>query len=102
MKYVIIFFAFFALNTTVNAQTKTKKQVTHQMKHSNQDYVTIKDGNMMMMKNGKKMEMDNDVTMKNGTVCMKDGICKMKNGKTMMMKNGDKCYMDGKMGKRGK
>ena len=25
MKYVIIFFALFALNTTVNAQTKTKK-----------------------------------------------------------------------------
>ena len=102
MKYVIIFFALFALNTTVNAQTKTKKQTTHQMKHAKEDCVMMKDGNMMMMKNGKMMEMENDMTMKNGTVCMKDGTCKMKNGKTMMMKNGDKCYMDGRMGKTGK
>ena len=102
MKYVIIFFALFALNTTVNAQTKTKKQTTHQMKHAKEDCVMMKDGSMMMMKNGKMMEMENDVTMKNGTVCMKDGTCKMKNGKTMMMKNGDKCYMDGRMSKMGK
>ena len=102
MKYVIIFFALFALNTTVNAQTKTKKQTTHQMKHAKEDCVMMKNGKMMMMKNGKMMEMENDMTMKNGTVCMKDGTCKMKNGKTMMMKNGDKCFMDGRMMKMDK
>ena len=102
MKYVIIFLAFFALNTSVTAQTKTKKQTTQQMKNAKEDCVMMKDGTMMMMKNGKMMEMDKDVTMKNGTVCMKDGTCKMKNGKTMMMKNGDKCYMDGRMMKMGK
>ena len=102
MKYALIFFALFALNTTVNAQTKTKKNTTHQMKHAKEDCVMMKDGTMMMMKNGKMMEMENDVTMKNGTVCMTDGTCKMKNGKTMMMKNGDKCYMDGRMVKMGK
>ena len=46
----------------------------------------MKDGTMMMMKKGKMMEMEIDVTMKNGTVCTKDGTCKMKNGKTMIMK----------------
>ena len=92
MKYVIIFFALFALNTTVNAQTK--KNTTHQMRHAKEDCVMMKDGNMMMMKKGKMMEMENDVTMKNGTVCMTDGTCKMKNG--------DKCYMDGRMMKMGK
>ena len=97
MKYVIIFLALFAFNTTVNAQTKTKKPAMHQMSKSKMDCVMMKNGTMMMMKNGKMMEMDHDMTMKNGTVCMKDGTCKMKNGKTMMMKNGDKCYMDGKM-----
>ncbi len=97
MKYAIILFALFAFNTAVNAQTKTKKHAMHHMNHSMKDCVMMKDGTMMMMKNGKMMEMDHDMTMKNGTVCMKDGTCKMKNGKTMMMKNGDKCYMDGKM-----
>ena len=97
MKYVIILFALFAINTTVNAQTKSKKHAMHHTDHSIKDCVMMKDGTMMMMKKGKMMEMENDVTMKNGTVCMTDGTCKMKNGKTMMMKNGDKCYMDGSM-----
>ena len=102
MKYVIILFALFAINTTANAQTKSKKQAMHHTSHSKQDCVMMKDDKMMVMKKGKMMEMENDVTMKNGTVCMKDGTCKMKNGKTMMMKNGDKCYMDGRMMKMGK
>ena len=100
MKYIIIFFALFALNTTVNAQTKTN--TTHQMRHAKEDCVMMKDGTMMMMKKGKMMETEIDVTMKNGTVCTKDGTCKMKNGKPMMMKNGDKCYMDRRMMKMGK
>ena len=99
MKYAIIFLVLFALNTTVNAQTKTKKSTTHQMNHSSKDCVMMKDGTMMMMKNGKMMQMEKDMTMKNGTVCKMDGTCKMKNGKTMKMKNGDKCYMDGRMEK---
>ena len=102
MKYVIILFALFALNTTVNAQTKTKHHAKHHMHSAGKDCVMMKDGTMMMMKNGKMMKMENDVAMKNGMVCMTDGTCKMKNGKTMMMKNGDKCYMDGRMGKMDK
>ena len=102
MKYVIILFALVALNTTVNAQTKTKHHAKHHMHSSAKDCVMMKDGTMMMMKNGKMMTMENDMTMKDGTVCMKDGTCKMKNGKTMMMKNGDKCYMNGKMMKMDK
>ena len=79
IKYVIIFFALFALNTTVNAQTKTKKY--------NSSNETCKGGLRYDERRqydddekGKMMEMANDVTMKNGTVCMKDGTCKMKNG----------------------
>ena len=48
MKYVIIFFALFALKTTVNGQTK--KNTTHQMRHAKEDCVMMKDGTMMMMK----------------------------------------------------
>lgn len=73
MKYIIILIALFALNTAVNAQTKTKHPAKNHMNSSAKDSVMMKDGAMMMMKNGKMMEMENDVTMKNGTVCMKDG-----------------------------
>ena len=99
MKYVIVFLALFAFNTTVNAQTKTKKSATYQTRNSSKDCVMMKDGTMMMMKNGKMMQMEQDMTMKNGTVCKMDGTCKMKNGKTMKMKSGDKCYTDGRMEK---
>lgn len=101
MKYVLIVLAAFVLNTTVNAQNGTSAKKMHygKMNHSMKDCVMMKDGKMMMMKNGKMMIMDKDMTMSDGTVCMKDGTCKMKNGKTMMMKEGEMCYMNGKMGK---
>ena len=101
MKIVLFLIAAFIFNISANAQTgKTMHKMNHsKMNHSMQDCVMMKDGKMMMMKNGKMMEMDKDMTMSDGTVCMKDGTCKMKNGKTMMMKDGQKCYMNGKMGK---
>lgn len=77
-------------------------KMTHHKKNSMhhgmmKDCVMMKDGKMMVMKNGKKMPMTEDMTMSNGMVCMKDGTCKMKDGTTMVMKNGEKCTMDGKM-----
>ena len=101
MKYILIVVAAFVFNTTVNAQNSNAANKMHhgKMKHSMKDCVMMKDGKMMMMKNGKMMMMDKDMTMSDGTVCMKDGTCKMKNGKTMMMKEGETCDMHGKMGK---
>ncbi len=101
MKKIFFLIAAFVITMAANAQTDTAMhKTTHsKMQHSMKDCVMMKDGKMMMMKNGKMMDMDKDMTMSDGTVCMKDGTCKMKDGKTMMMKEGDKCYMDGKMGK---
>ena len=63
------------------------------------DCVMMKDGKMMVMKNGQTIGMDKDMTMSNGTMVMKDGSVKMKDGTTMMMKEGDCIYMNGKMSK---
>lgn len=59
----------------------------------------MKDGKLMVMKNGKTMPMQKDMTMKNGTKCMTTGECTMKDGKKMMMKENDCMEMSGKMGK---
>ena len=104
MKIILIIISAFTISSSVFAQEKMDNMKMTQKKtsmHHNamKDCVMMKDGKMMMMKNGKMMDMDKDMTMSNGTVCMKDGTCKMKNGKTMKMKDGDKCYMNGKMGK---
>jgi hypothetical protein len=63
------------------------------------DCVMMEDGKMMVMKGGKTMQMDKEMTLQNGTMVMSDGSVKMKNGKTAMLKNGDCVYMNGKMSK---
>ena len=61
------------------------------------DGVMMKDGKMMVMKEGKTMKMEKDMTMSDGTMVMTDGQVKMKDGKTMKMKDGQMVMMDGKV-----
>ena len=63
------------------------------------DCCMMKDGKMMVMKDGKTIPMEKDMTMKNGTKCTTTGECTMKDGKKMMMNEGDCMDMNGKMGK---
>ena len=78
------------ISFTANAQTQKKSSAM-------KDCCMMKDGKMMVMKNGKTMPMTKDMVMKNGTKCMTNGECKMKDGKKMMMKEGDCMDMSGKM-----
>ena len=102
MKKILFILLLSAPASGLFAQDSKPKMHDSSMTHMGnmkKDCVIMKDGKMMMMKGGKMMDMDKDMTMSNGTVCMKDGTCKMKNGKIMKMKEGDKCNMDGKMTK---
>lgn len=89
-----IFLMFISFNA--NAQTNKPSSKT---KHSTmiKDCCMMKDGKMMVMKDGVSMPMEKDMVMKNGTTCMTNGECKMKDGKTMMMKEGECMDMNGKM-----
>lgn len=73
-----------------------KKEQKMDMK---KDHVMMMGGQMKMVKDGKEMPMENEMTMGNGTKVMADGMCTKKDGTTMKMKNGDMMDMDGKMGK---
>jgi hypothetical protein len=57
--------------------------------------VMMRDGKMMVRKDGKTMEMDSDMTMPNGEKVMRDGRVMTKDGKSRMMKNGDAMDMKG-------
>lgn len=94
MKKITMLFATLILATGIFAQ-ESKTKMDHKMK----DCVMMKDGKMMVRKEGKTMDMDQDMTMQNGAVVMKDGTVKWKNGKTTKLKDGDCVYMDGKMTK---
>lgn len=85
-----LFFLMFALvfSTSIWAQDGKMK-----------DHVMMKDGKMWVMKDGKTMMMDKDMTMSNGTMVSTTGKVTMSDGKSMMMKNGDMMDMEGMMGK---
>ena len=107
MKKLFIVMVASTLCTGLFAQTDKDKKM-EKMEHAGKmekgsmkmkDCVMMEDGKMMVMKNGETMALDNDMTMKNGTMVMKDGTVKMKDGKTMTLKNGECVYMDGRMSK---
>jgi len=70
---------------------ETKKEKTVK------DHVMMMDGKMMVVKDGKSMAMDKEMTMGNGCKVMTNGKVVMKDGKEMMMKEGEMMSMDGKM-----
>jgi hypothetical protein len=61
------------------------------------DHIMMKDGKVMMIKEGKSMPMDKELTLTNGSKVTVDGTVTMKDGTTMMMKEGDMMSMDGEM-----
>jgi len=61
------------------------------------DCVHMKGGKMMMMKDGKEMVMDNDMTMSDGSKVTTAGEHVTKDGKKMKLKDGDMVMMDGSM-----
>ena len=95
MKKLFFLFLVCFLAVGVQAQSTGKMKMTHKSGAMGKDCVMMDDGKMMVMKGGKTMAMDQDMTMSNGTMVMSDGTVKMKNGKTMMLKNGDCVWMNG-------
>ena len=85
--------------SVAHAQTTPPKPSTPAAaKSGHGDYMTMKDGQMMMSHGGKMMPMTKDMKMADGTMCMTDGTCMMKDGTSMKMKEGDHCMMqNGKM-----
>ena len=79
------------------AQDKEKKM--DKMHASMKDCVMMHDGKMMVMKNGKMTDMTEDITLKNGTMIMKDGSVMMKDGTNKVLKEGEAVDMEGKIGK---
>jgi hypothetical protein len=103
-KLLILASVFVCTAGAVSAQDSTGQKMNKmdhgKMDHKMKDCVMMKDGKMMVMKDGQKTEMTEDMTLTNGTTVMKDGSVKTSDGKTMTLKNGDWVDMDGKMGSK--
>ncbi len=78
------------------AQAQTFPKMAHIAKEAPTNYCTLKDGKMIMMKNGKAIPMMASMTMSDGTKCLADGTCQRKDGTTYKMKEGECMIMNGK------
>jgi len=97
--------SFTASNSYAQTNMDHSKMDHSNMDHSKMDHskmddcCMMKDGKMMVIKDGKTTPMEEEMTMKNGTKCMTNGMCTMKDGKKMQMKDGECMDMSGMMEK---
>ena len=59
------------------------------------DQIVMKDGRLVVYKNGKQSDMKEDVLLGNGTVVTMDGTVKTKEGKTIRLNNGESIDANG-------
>lgn len=106
MKNLILVFAAIAISTGVYAQTNSDNrnmsprdmnESRDQNIQSNSDGVTMQDGKMVKVKDGKSTPLKKDRTMSNGTKISRDGTYTDKDGKKMKMKEGQHMDMSGRM-----
>jgi hypothetical protein len=57
------------------------------------DHIMMQDGRVMMMRNGERMPMDEEMTMPDGTKIAVDGTVMMPDGTTRMMAEGETMMM---------
>jgi hypothetical protein len=59
------------------------------------DHIMMKDGKVMMIKEGKSMPLDKELALTNGAKVTADGSVTLKDGTKTMMKEGEMMTMDG-------
>src|SRR4051812_17722124 len=88
-------FIFYAQSASSPASIQMIAQSLDQSKMNKKDCVMMTNGKMLMMVNGKTMDMPAEVKLKDGSVIQKNGTVTLKDGSTKVMKNGDSVDMDG-------
>jgi hypothetical protein len=103
MKKLITLFTLAAISFTVAAQstpstipssTTPAKQTP--MKKAN-DMMIMRQGKMMIFKDGQMSTMEKPMTFKNGNTITPMGMMTMKNGTTRQLVNGERMDLDGNM-----
>ncbi|MEP6952411.1 MAG: DUF6799 domain-containing protein [Ginsengibacter sp.] len=100
MKKVWISLFAITLSLGVFAQDSTNQTpaTAPQQSVKSHEGVIMKDGKLLMMKNGQTTQLTTDLTLDNGAVVMSNGTLKSKDGTTTTLKEGDYVAMDGTTG----
>jgi hypothetical protein len=73
----------------------TLDKTSYTLRDNHEGYITMKDGRMMISKNGRMTEMTSETVLTNGTRVTTNGKVIRPDGTTYMMKEGDKISMSG-------
>ena len=101
MKKVLV--SLFAITLTLgvfaqDSTNSTSTTMTPRQHMQNHDGVIMRDGKLLVMKNGQTSLLSSDLTLNNGTVVMANGTVKTQDGTVTTLKDGDYVAMDGTMG----
>ena len=91
--FLLAFLLLAGINGAGQAQAQTGPPET--ARKSAQAYCLMKDGNMLVVKDGQMTAMTVTLTMGDGSLCMPDGTCQSPQGRTMMLREGQSKMMDG-------
>jgi len=100
MKNLCLLLMAFALSIGASAQTKSDtshSKTHHEYSQKIHEMYFLKDGKLMMDKNGTKSDVSQDVTLSNGATITTDGKITWKDGKTETLKEDQWVGMNGKV-----
>ena len=96
MKHTTFFLALLLLASTAGAaQAPSRNHKPKTVGRAAQAYCLMKDGNMLVVKDGQMTPMTATLTMGDGSLCMPDGTCQSPQGRTVMLREGQSKMMDG-------
>jgi hypothetical protein len=95
-KMLLVPLSLLLLTGTIVAQSQQEEQKTQPNAAAMNEHFQMKEGKMLHIMNGKEMQVQNDMTLKNGTMIHPDGSYQLKNGKQLSLRNGQCMDMDGK------
>jgi hypothetical protein len=84
-------------STTLGADGPDKKTEKAAEKAAELNHIAMKDGKLVVMKDGETAEFKEAITLNDGTQVMADGSYTQKNGKKEMLKEGEAITWEGKV-----
>jgi hypothetical protein len=95
-KMLLVSMSLITLTGTLVAQNLQEEQKTQQNAVVKNEHLVMKDGKMCHNMNGKEMQMQDQITLHNGTVMHSNGSYQLKNGKLGQLRNGQCMDMNGR------
>ena len=76
-------------------QTQQKDRIQKRDRIHQEDHLLYQDGKLYQYRNGERTQLQQQLQLKNGTVCNPDGTCQLKDRTQLRLRNGECLDMSG-------